>query len=81
MLRAKRAVMTTGEAQPTAESTELRRQELEFYEAIVAVLAAMPRGSTVYDAIASKRASGLVSSGNSSTVARRRCKPTASNPV
>ena len=46
--------MTTGELQPSMESTELRRQEMEFYEAIVAVLAAMPRGSTVSDAIASE---------------------------
>ena len=46
--------MTTGEGQPGTESTELRRQETEFYEAIMAVLAAMPRGSTVEDAIASE---------------------------
>ena len=49
-----RAAMTTGEAQPSAESTELRRQEMEFYEALVAVLAAMPQGSTVSDAITSQ---------------------------
>jgi hypothetical protein len=46
--------MTTGEAQPSMESTELRRQEMEFYEAIVAVLVAMPRGSTVAAAMASQ---------------------------
>ena len=46
--------MTTEERQPSTESTELRRQEMEFYEAIMAVLAAMPRGNTVADAIASE---------------------------
>ena len=47
--------MTSGETQPsTPESSELRRQEVEFYEAILLVLAAMPRGSTVADAIASQ---------------------------
>jgi hypothetical protein len=46
--------MTTGEAQPSTQSTELRRQEMEFYEAIMAVLVAMPRGSTVSDALASE---------------------------
>ena len=49
-----RAAMTTGEGQPSTEATELRRQEMEFYQAIMAVLAAMPRGSTVSDAIASE---------------------------
>ena len=48
------AAMTTGEGQPRQESAELRRQEKEFYEAIVVVLGAMPRGSTVEDAIASE---------------------------
>ena len=46
--------MTTEEGQPSTESTELRRQEMEFYEAIMAVLAAMPPDSTVADAIASE---------------------------
>ena len=46
--------MTTEEGQPSAESAELRRQEMEFYEALLVVLAAMPRGSTLSDAIASK---------------------------
>ena len=46
--------MATGEEQPGSEATELRRQEMEFYEAMVAVLAEMPRGSTISDAIASE---------------------------
>ena len=46
--------MTTGKGQPRTEWTELRRQETEFYQAIMAVLGAMPRGSTVSDAIASE---------------------------
>ena len=46
--------MTTEEGQPSTESTELRRQETEFYEAVLAVLAAMPPGRTVSDAIASE---------------------------
>ena len=46
--------MTTGEAQPSTQSTELRRQEMEFYQAILAVLVAMPRGTTVSEAIASE---------------------------
>ena len=46
--------MTTEEGQPSTESTELRRQEMEFYQAIMAVLAAMPHGSTVSDALASE---------------------------
>ena len=33
---------------------ELRRQEAEFYQALTAVLAAMPRGTTVEAALASK---------------------------
>ncbi len=45
--------MTTGEADPSTTSTELGRQEMEFYEALVAVLAAMPNGTTVSDALAS----------------------------
>lgn len=36
-------------------SAELRRQETEFYEAFMAVLAAMPRGTTVPEALASDR--------------------------
>ena len=36
--------MTTEDAQPSTESTELRRQEMEFYEALLVVLAAMPAG-------------------------------------
>lgn len=44
--------MTTGEAQPSTESFDLRRQEMEFYEAMVTVLAAMPSGSTLSDALA-----------------------------
>ena len=46
--------MTTEDRQPSTESTELRRQEVEFYEAILVVLAAMPRGSTAADALASE---------------------------
>ena len=46
--------MTKRDTLPSTESTELRRQESEFYQAIIAVLAAMPRGSTVEDAIASE---------------------------
>jgi hypothetical protein len=49
-----RAAMTTEEEQPSTESTELRRQETEFYEALLVVLAAMPRGSTLSDALASE---------------------------
>ena len=43
----------TRETLLSTESSELRRQEVEFYEAILAVLAAMPSESTVADAIAS----------------------------
>ena len=46
--------MATEEGQPSTEPTELPRQEMEFYEAIMPVLAAMPRGSSVSDAIASE---------------------------
>ena len=46
--------MATGDQQPSVPPAELRRQEAEFYEAIVAVLATMPRGSTVSDAITSE---------------------------
>ncbi len=46
--------MTTEEEQPSTESTELRRQEMEFYEAIMAVLTTMPPGNTVADAITSE---------------------------
>ena len=47
--------MTTGEArQPSTESMTLRLQEMEFYEGMMEVLAAMPPGSTVEDAIASE---------------------------
>ncbi len=46
--------MTMEEGHPSTESTELRRQEMEFYQAVMAVLAAMPPDSTVSDAIASR---------------------------
>ena len=46
--------MTNGERLLSTESSELRRQEVKFYEAILAVLAAMPPGSTVADALASE---------------------------
>jgi hypothetical protein len=46
--------MTTEERESDTDSTELRRQEMEFYEAILVVLADMPRGSTVEHAIASQ---------------------------
>ena len=45
--------MTTEAADPSTTSTELRRQEMEFYEAVIAVLAAMPSGTTVSEALAS----------------------------
>ena len=46
--------MATGEQQPSTPPAELRRQEAEFYEALMAVLAAMPPGTTVQAALASK---------------------------
>ena len=45
--------MKTGAVDPSTTSTELRRQEMDFYQALIAVLAAMPRGTTVADALAS----------------------------
>ena len=45
--------MATGDQQPSVPPAELRRQEAEFYEALMAVLAAMPRGTTVPEANAS----------------------------
>ena len=46
--------MTTWEGQPRKEATDLRRQEMEFYEAVLVVLSAMPPGSTVEHAMASE---------------------------
>ena len=64
--------MTTGELQPSMESTELRRQEMGFYEAIVAVLAVMPAAAPSQMQSLRRRASGLASSGDSSTAVKRR---------
>ena len=47
--------MATGEQQPSIPPAELRRQEAEFYQALMAVLYAMPRGTTVEEALASQR--------------------------
>jgi hypothetical protein len=44
--------MTTEGTRPTTPSTELRRQEAEFYQAVTALLAGLPRGTTVQDALA-----------------------------
>ena len=49
-----RGAMASGDQQPSVPPAELRRQEAEFYEALTAVLAAMPRGTTVAGALASK---------------------------
>ena len=46
--------MTKRDRLLSTESTELRRQEMEFYQAIMALLAAMPPGNTVSDAIGSE---------------------------
>jgi hypothetical protein len=46
--------MAMGEQQPSTPPAELRRQEAEFYEALTALLAAMPPGTTVPEALASK---------------------------
>ena len=40
-----------GAVNPSTTSTELRRQEMKFYQALIAVLAAMPSGTTVADAL------------------------------
>ena len=45
--------MATEDKQPSIPEAELRRQEGEFYQALMAVLAAMPRGTTVEEALAS----------------------------
>ena len=45
--------MTTHDTQPSPPSAELRRQETEFYEALTALLATLPRGTSVADALAS----------------------------
>ena len=45
--------MASGDQQPGVPPAELRRQEVEFYEALMAVLAAMPRGATIEAALAS----------------------------
>ena len=47
------AAMTVGEVDPSTTSAEWRGQEMEFYEALLAVLTAMPSGTTVADALAS----------------------------
>ena len=47
--------MTTNDPRPSPPSAELRRQETEFYEAITAVLAALPKGSTVAEALATQK--------------------------
>ena len=54
MTRAKAgSPMATGDQQPSMPPAELRRQEAEFYEALMVVWAAMPRGTTVQEALAS----------------------------
>jgi hypothetical protein len=45
--------MAQGDPQPSTPPAELRRQEAEFYEGLMVVLAAMPRGTTVPEALAS----------------------------
>ena len=46
--------MTTRTSLLSTDSTELRRQEMEFYQAVMGVLEAMPPRSTVADAVASE---------------------------
>ena len=45
--------MASDDQQPSTPPAELRRQEAEFYEAVTALLAAMPRGTTVEEVLAS----------------------------
>ena len=53
MTRASAVPMASEDPQPSMPPAELRRQEAEFYLALMAVLAAMPRGTTVEQALAS----------------------------
>ena len=46
--------MATEDQHPSIPEAELRRQEAEFYQALMAVLQAMPRGTTVEEALASQ---------------------------
>lgn len=46
--------MTTHDTQPSPTSSELRRQEMQFYEALMALHATLPKGSTVAEALATK---------------------------
>lgn len=47
--------MTKGDELQNEHADELRKQEVEFYEAVMAVLAAMPPGSNVSDALVQRR--------------------------
>ena len=53
MTRASAVPMASEDQQPSMPPAELRRQEAEFYQALMAVLAAMPRGTTLEEALAS----------------------------
>ena len=46
--------MVSEDQQPSTPPAELRRQEAEFYEALMVVWAAMARGTTVPEALASE---------------------------
>ena len=46
--------MASGDQQPLVPPAEMRRQEAEFYQALMAVHRAMPRGTTVEEALASQ---------------------------
>ena len=53
MRRALVAAMASGDKQPSIPPAELRPQEAECYQTLTAVLAGMPRGTTVEAALAS----------------------------
>ena len=46
--------MVSQDEQPSMPPAELRRQEAEFYQALMAVVASMPRGTTLEAALASQ---------------------------
>ena len=46
--------MASGDQQPSLPPAELRRQEAEFYQALMAVLTTMPRGTDLEAALASR---------------------------
>lgn len=67
-------MVTGGQTDEAAHEDERRRQDGEFYQRLTVLLADMPAGTTLYEALRSPRAYASARNGRSSTDARLRCR-------